>query len=171
VAEQLPPDAVGKPKVMFCTYGSLALAPAAVALARREGTALVVAFIRQVALSYKYEGEQKLDIDSDAAAQRTFASVLELGHEAGVPVIPVYDTGPDAAELIAENAAIHGCDRVLIGTSRKGAVYHLIKGHFQRRLESLLPPDISVSVLAPDAPIDAAPPIAASHREEPAFGG
>jgi hypothetical protein len=67
----------------------------------------------------------------------------------GVPVLPVYDTGPDAAVLMAETAAIYGCQRVLIGTSRRGAVYRLIKGHFQRRLESLLPPDIMVEVMSP----------------------
>ena len=66
-----------------------------------------------------------------------------------MPVLPIYDTGPDAAVLIAENAAIYGCQKVLIGTSRKGALYHLIKGHFQPRLESLLPPDIPVQVMAP----------------------
>src|SRR5439155_1008100 len=42
--------------------------------------------------------------------------------------------------------------RVLLGTSRQGALYHLIKGHFQTRLEALLPPDIPVQVIAPTAP-------------------
>ena len=73
--------------------------------------------------------------------------------EMGVPVLPVYDTGPDAAELLAENAAIYGAERMLIGTSRQGALYHLIKGHFQRRLESLLPPEIPVQVISPEQPV------------------
>ena len=68
----------------------------------------------------------------------------------GVPVMPVYDTGPDAALLIAENAAIYGCEKVFIGTSRQGALYHLIKGTFQRRLEALLPPEVPVEVIAPE---------------------
>ena len=76
------------------------------------------------------------------AALRTFARFLDLGHEMGVPVLPVYDSGDDAAELIAEAAAITGCDRVLIGTSRQGTLYHLIKGHFQQQLEDVLPPEI-----------------------------
>jgi amino acid transporter len=151
IVEQLPTDALAKPRIMVGTYGSVELAPAALAIARQEQTALVVSFIRQVSLSYKYDSEQKLTIDSDAAAQRTFARYLELGHAAGVPVIPVYDTGADAAVVMAENAAIYGCDRVLIGTSRKSKVFHLIKGHFQRRLESLLPPDIKVQVVSPEA--------------------
>ncbi len=59
------------------------------------------------------------------AALRAFASFLDLGHDMGVPVLPVYDSGDDAAELIAEAAALTGCDRVLIGTSRQGAMLSL----------------------------------------------
>ena len=65
-------------------------------------------------------------------------------------ILPVYDTGPDASVLMAENAAIYGCERVLIGTSRQGALYHLIKGRFQTRLESLLPAEIPVQVITPE---------------------
>ena len=104
-----------------------------------------------MSLSYKYD-EGSFTIDTDMAALKTFSRFLELGHEADVPVIPVYDTGPDAAILLAENAATYGCERVLIGTSRQGALYHLIKGHFQKRLEGLLPVDIPVQVIAPASP-------------------
>jgi amino acid transporter len=170
IAEQLPGDVMAKPKIMIGTYGSVDLAPAAIAAAAQADAALVVSFVRQVSLSYKYTSEQRLGIDSDAAAQRTFGRYLELGFAAGVPIVPVYDTGADAAEVMAENAAIYGCDRILIGSSRKGVVYHLIKGHFQRRLESLLPPEIKVQVLGADAapaddggdPAAAAPHVAQS---------
>jgi amino acid transporter len=149
IVEQLPADSLAKQRIMVGTYGSVDLAPAALDIAKQSDAVLVVCFIRQVLLSYKYEGEQKLGLDTDLAAQRTFARFLELGHDNGVPIIPVYDTGADAAIVMAENAAIYGCTRVLIGTSRKGAVYHLIKGHFQRHLESLLPEDIQVQVVGP----------------------
>ena len=158
IMEQLPADAMSRPKLLIGTYGSDALGPAAMEQAKRLGAALVVAFIRQVSLSYKYEGEKRLTIETDQAALKTFARFLELGHEASVPVIPVYDTGPDAAELLAETAAMTACQRVLIGTSRQGAIFHFIKGHFQRRLEALLPPDIPVQVISADAGASAAPP-------------
>jgi hypothetical protein len=158
VFEQLSGEAMLKRKILIGTYGSDALARSALEQARDEDAMLVVCFIRQVNLSYKYESEQKLTIDTDLAALRAFAKYLDLGHEMGVHVLPVYDTGPDAAELMAENAAIYGCERVLIGTSRQGAIYHLIKGTFQRRLESLLPPEIPVQVITPDlAPPQSAP--------------
>ena len=75
-----------------------------------------------------------------------------------MPVIPVYDTGPEAGVLMAENAAIFGVERVLIGTGRKGLLYQLIKGPFQRRLEAILPPDIPVQVIAPLEPAPASAP-------------
>lgn len=157
IMEQLTPEALAAPKLLVGTYGSDATAPAALAEAKAGGYTLVVCFIRQVSLSYKHEAGPKLTIDTDPAALRTFTRFLELGHEAGVPVMPVYDVGPDAAELMAENAAMTGCERVLIGTSRQGMLYHLIKGTFQRRLESILPPDIPVQVVGPVAATTAAP--------------
>jgi nucleotide-binding universal stress UspA family protein len=168
VLEQLTPDAFARRKLLVGTYGSVGLAQAALRAAAEAGAALVVCFIRQVSLSYKYEAERPAGVDSDLAAQRTFARFLDMGHEAGVPVIPVYDAGPDAAELIAEHAAVYGCERVLIGTSRKGPLYHLIKGDFQQRLESLLPPDVGVEVMSPDAAADASTAAAGEPLPEPA---
>jgi amino acid transporter len=148
IIEQLTPAALAKPKLLIGTYGSETMAPAAIAEAKEENASLVVCFIRQVALSYKHESEQRLSLDTDLAAQKTFSHFLELGHKMKVPIIPVYDTGPNAAELLAEAAAIHGVQHILIGTSRQGALYHLIKGSFQRHLEALLPPEIPVQVIS-----------------------
>jgi amino acid transporter/nucleotide-binding universal stress UspA family protein len=148
IMEQLTPEALARPRILVGTYGSEALAPAALLEAKRSGATLVVCFIREVALSFKYEGQEtKLTIDTDLAAQKTFARYLELAHAAGVTILPLYDTGTHSPELIAENAAVHACTRVLIGTSRRGSLYHLIKGHFQRNLEALLPPEIPVQVI------------------------
>ncbi len=147
IVEQLSPEAMEKPRILLATAGSARLAEPAIQLAQAEGAALVVAFIRAVALSYKVEAENRLTLDTDPAALAMFTTFLDLGHKYGVPIIPMYDTGPDAAELLAEHAALHGCDRVLIGTSRRGMLHHLIRGSFQRKLEALLPPEIPVEVI------------------------
>jgi amino acid transporter len=153
IMEQLTPEAMARPKILLATAGSARLAEPALELARAEGAALVVAFIRAVALSYKVEAENLLSLDTDPAAQAMFTTFLDMGHKYGVPIIPMYDTGPDAAELLAEHAAIYGCERVLIGTSRRGMLHHLIRGSFQRKLEALLPPEIPVEVVqAPEPP-------------------
>jgi hypothetical protein len=164
IMEQLTESALAGPKILLGTYGSDMLARAALTEAKRMSHGLAVCFIRQVNLSYKYEGQKPLTIDSDPAALRTFSKFLEVGHELNVPIIPIYDSGPDAAELMAENAAIYGCEKVLIGTSRRGGLYHLLKGHFQQRLEAMLPPEIPVDVISPDvgepAPAEQPVPVA-----------
>jgi amino acid transporter/nucleotide-binding universal stress UspA family protein len=149
IMDQLTPDALARPKVLLATAGSDDYAGPAFELARQEDAALVVSFVRAVSLSYKVEAEARLTLETDPAAQALFIDFLEHGHRAGVPVVPMYDTGPDAAVLIAEHAAMHGVTKVLIGSSRRGALHHIIKGSFQRKLEQLLPPEIPVQVLEP----------------------
>jgi amino acid transporter/nucleotide-binding universal stress UspA family protein len=152
VVEQLPPEALAKPRLLLATAGSDALAHAALKAAQREGAALVVCFVRNVALTLKVRSEAQLGIQTDLAAQELFEEFLTHGHAYGVPIIPAYDSGPNSAELIAELAAINGVSRVLIGTSRRGAFHRLVKGSFQKRLESLLPPEIKVEVISTQAP-------------------
>ncbi len=158
IQEQLSPEALGKPKILVGTYGSVALAPMALREAKRTNHALVVCFVRELSLSYKFNSaEKRLTIDTDLAAQRAFVRYLDWGHAMGVTVLPVYDTGPNAAELMAENAALYGCDRVLLGTSRRGALHRLVKGRFQHRLESILPPEVHVEVVKPVVCVDELP--------------
>jgi nucleotide-binding universal stress UspA family protein len=152
IMEQLTPEALAKPKYLLATAGSDAMAGPALAAAREGGAALVVCFIREVALSYKAVGdERRLTLDTDPAAQELFTDFLEHGHREGVPIIPMYDTGQSSPELIAETAAMNAVNAVLIGTSRRGAFHRLVKGSFQKKLESLLPSDIPVKVLTPTA--------------------
>ncbi len=146
IAEQLSQAALTGPKILLGSYGSDSLARAAIAEAKKQYAMLVICFIRELVLS-GFEGSL-LTIDTDLAALRVFAKFLDVGHEMGVPILPVYDTGGDAAELMAENAAIYGCEKILIGSSRHGAIYHLIKGRFQQRLEALLPEEIPVQVIS-----------------------
>ena len=156
IMEQLSGDALARPKMLLATAGSDELAQPALEMARNEKAALVVCFIREVALNYKFEAEQRLSLDTDPAAQQLFAEFLDHGHRYGVPIIPVYDTGHNGPELIAEAAAINSVHRVLIGSSRRGAIHHLIKGSFQRKLETLLPPEVRVVVLnTPPRPLAA----------------
>jgi nucleotide-binding universal stress UspA family protein len=149
IMEQLTLEALSKPKVLLATAGSDDLADAALEIASKEKAALIVCFVRDVALNYRVEAEGRLTLDTDPAAQQLFADFLDHGHRFGVPIIPVYDTGPNGPELIAEAAAVNAAHRVIIGSSRRGAIHHLIKGSFQRKLESLLPPDVRVTVLNP----------------------
>jgi amino acid transporter len=158
IMQQLGQGALDRTRVMVGTYGSEALARSALAEAKSRNATLVVCFIQSVRLSRDY-GNQ-LSMDTDLGALKVFVRFLDLGHQMGVPVLPVYDSGPDAVEMMAEAAAITGSETILLGTSRQGALYNLIKGNFQQRLEALLPPEITVKVIRQDTTPDAAAPVA-----------
>jgi amino acid transporter len=154
IMQQLGTGALDRPRILLGTYGSDLLATRALTEAKESGSTLVVCFIRVIQLSYKWE--QQLNMETDVAAMKTFARFLDQAHDMGVPVLPVYDTGTDAAELMAETAALIGAGRILIGTSRHGAVYKLIKGSFQQKLEALLPEDIKVEAIHAEEPVKGA---------------
>jgi nucleotide-binding universal stress UspA family protein len=147
IVEQLPVDAMLRPKLLVATAGSAQLAESALEMARQKNAALVVCFVRDVALALG--AESRLTLETDPAAQALFAEWLEHGHRYGVPIVPIYDTGNNPTEMLAEAAAISGAEKVLIGTSRRTSLHQLIKGSFQRRLEILLPPEIPVEVISP----------------------
>ena len=159
IMEQLTPEALAKPRVMLSTAGGTTLAQVAIGKAKAEDAALVVCFVREVALNYRVSAETRLTLETDEAAEELFVDFLDLGHREGVPIIPMYDTGTNGPEMIAEAAALNGVQKVLIGSSRRGAIHQMIKGSFQRRLESLLPPEIPVEVLTVEEPRKA--PVAA----------
>ena len=46
-------------------------------------------------------------LDTDPAAQALFADFLAHGHRYDVPIIPMYDTGTNSVELIAEHEMRH----------------------------------------------------------------
>ncbi len=147
ISEQLSPMVFSGPKIMVATAGSAQLADAALDYCKQRGAALVVTFIREINLTSTGPGDARMTIETDHSAQAVFAEFLHAGHKHGVPVIPAYDAGSNTVELLAEQAAVCGVDEILLGSSRRGTLHKLIKGSFQRKLESMLPPEIRVCVL------------------------
>ena len=149
IVAQLTPEALAKPRMMIATAGGSQLADQACLDAKNHDQALVVAFVRELQLNYKVEGAASMTLDTDPAAQTMFIDFLEAGHRHGVPIIPAYDTGTNAPEIIAELAAMNGVSKLTIGTSRRSTLHTIIKGSIQRKLEQLLPSDIAVEVMSP----------------------
>ena len=149
ILEQITPEALTGRKVLVATAGSAHLAEAAVEYAKLNSASLVVAFVREISLAHDAT-VAGMTLDQDRPAQTMFAEFLGVGHRHGVTIIPMYDVGTDAAEQLAEAAAMEGVEEILLGSSRRGLVHRMIKGSLQRRLEMLLPREIRVHVL--DAP-------------------
>ncbi|HQY87809.1 MAG TPA: APC family permease, partial [Tepidisphaeraceae bacterium] len=158
MAEQLQEVPASMPRFLIGTYGSTDLAESALRQAQISNAALVVCFVREVAVtSALSQIERRWTIDTDLAAVRTFTHFLRLANAHHVPIIMAYETGQDATTVLAETAVMFGCDRILLGSSRHGPMHRAIKGRFQARLEGVLPPEVKVEVIHPDMRLGAAP--------------
>ena len=169
IIEQLTPGRAGQARSSCSrTAGSDALADAALAIAQgtrtRRWSSASSARSRCPTRSKPRRGSRSTPTRPPRRCSPTSSSTAT---STACRSSPSTTPGTNAAELIAEHAAINGVNKVLIGTSRRGALHHLIKGSFQQQLEILLPPEIPVQVLTlhdpspePEQTLGAGPPSA-----------
>ncbi len=67
------------------------------------------------------------------------AIAADFFKEAGVVAIPVWRMAHDAGASLASAARRLSVDAVLMGTSQRGAVWHLLRGNILRSLVRELP--------------------------------
>ena len=75
------------------------------------------------------------------------AIASEYFTEAGVVPIPVWRMAHDAGASLAGAARRLGVEAVLLGTSQRGAVWHLLRGNVLRSLVRELPDDTRVWIV------------------------
>jgi len=72
-------------------------------------------------------------------AREVLAVAVEYFKEAGMVAIPIWRMAHDAGASLAGAARRLGVDAVLLGTSQRGAVWHLLRGNVLRSLVRELP--------------------------------
>ena len=72
-------------------------------------------------------------------AREVLAVAVEYFKEAGLVAIPLWRMAHDAGASLAGAARRLGVDAVLLGTSQRGAVWHLLRGNVLRSLVRELP--------------------------------
>ena len=72
-------------------------------------------------------------------AREVLAIAVEYFKEAGMVAIPIWRMAHDAGASLAGAARRLGVDAVLLGTSQRGAVWHLLRGNVLRSLVRELP--------------------------------
>jgi len=77
--------------------------------------------------------------EPDGEGIETLSGAVDIGMEAGVTVVPVWTISYSAAEGIARAARELRVDTVMMGVSRRNAIYHLLRGHVVNGLVRQLP--------------------------------
>jgi len=80
------------------------------------------------------------------AGVKTLRSTLQAVREKNIEIIPIWTVAHNAADAIANAAKALEVDTVFIGASRRGAFYHMLRGHVIKGLMKKLPRDCHLMI-------------------------
>jgi amino acid transporter/nucleotide-binding universal stress UspA family protein len=133
-----------QPRLLLATRGGERSLRYAVDEAQRRNAALFVLFVRELAVPFPDRERTLARLEEDKEAQDIFLKVRELAKEKEVPVIPIYDSGISAAEAILDHAVTLGVDCLIMGVSKRGALWRAVKGNIIREVMEILPEQITL---------------------------
>jgi len=145
LAEALELAPAYRPLTLVCvrTSNERLLEEAAAHLTGRKEVDVAVLFVDEV---------PGLFVPRDTEPSREARGVLEQSvarlNAQGAAAIPIWRVASDAGEAIADAAARLGVDAILIGTSQRGMLWHMLRGNVLARLSARVPARTRLVIVA-----------------------
>jgi amino acid transporter len=134
-----------RPKTLVCVraHNERLLEEAAAHIKGRQESEVAVIFIDEV---------PGLFVPRTTEPSREARGVLEESvkwlNAQGADAIPIWRVASDAGEAIADAAARLGVDAILIGTSQRGMLWHMMRGNVLSRLTARVPARTRLVIIA-----------------------
>jgi nucleotide-binding universal stress UspA family protein len=156
VAEMVTPDLVRTVqtrleeghKIMVAARGITGVLAFALDEAQLRNATLYVLYVKEIAVFYArgptVPGRPKWQDDPEAAA--IMSTMLKLGAERGITVLPVYAISEDTATTILDLTATLGIDYLIIGASQRTAMTKLLRGSVATNVAAQLPDSIHLLI-------------------------
>jgi nucleotide-binding universal stress UspA family protein len=136
-----------KERIMVATQGNPRLLEFALRECKNRQAELDLLFVRHVAVTPMGPvGSPRLEEDEQAAA--LFAQVKDRAIQAGAPLRLLYAASHDIPDTILDMAVTHGADLLLLGTTRRGALWKAMKGDVIQAVAEHLPENVSLLIHA-----------------------
>jgi nucleotide-binding universal stress UspA family protein len=156
VAQMVTPDITAKlqprlaegQKIMVAARGITPVLGFALDEAELRKATLCVLFVKEVAIYYTAAGTKlgKAKWQDDPEANAIMSSVMKLGNERGICVLPLYAVSQDAAATIVDLSATMGIDYLMIGASQRPAMAKLLRGSVATNVAQHLPESIHLVI-------------------------
>src|SRR5437764_1202709 len=156
VAKMVTPDLVTSmrprleegQKIMVAARGITPVLSFAMDEAQLRKATLFVLYVKEVAVYFTAAGTPlgRSKWQDDPEANAIMCSMLKLGRERGVNVVPLYAVSQDAAATIVDLAATMGADFVIIGASQRPAMAKLLRGSVATSVAQELPDTIQLLI-------------------------
>jgi amino acid transporter/nucleotide-binding universal stress UspA family protein len=135
-------------KIMVAARGITGVLGFALDEAQLRKATLYVLYVKEIAVFYARNptvpGRAKWQEDPEAAA--IMSTMLKLGAERGICVLPVYAVSEDTATTILDLAATLGIDYLVIGASQRSAMTKLLRGSVATNVATQLPDSINLLI-------------------------
>jgi amino acid transporter len=135
-------------KLMVAARGVTPVLNFALEEAELRKAVLCVLYVREIAV-YFSGGPATLGRakwQDDPAAQAIMSAMMKKGQERNICVLPVYAVSEDAAATILDLAATLGVDYLIVGTSQRSTLAHLLGGSVVTKVAAELPETIRLVI-------------------------
>ena len=135
-AESIP--ALSGPRYLVATQGNPKLVAFALEQAKQAQAELLFLFVRHIAVPMLGPAN-KPDIAQDPDAQKAALQIQEQAAATGVPIRFLYTVADNIAETIVDFAVTYGVNLVMIGATKRGALWRTMKGDVIQGVAQHLP--------------------------------
>lgn len=113
----------------------------------RQGN-LYVLYIKELAVNLlgPLANKERPRWQDDPHASKIMYSMIKLGQEIGVPVLPVFVVSDNPAATILDISATIGADVLMLGSSHRTKLVHLLKGNVITEVAKNLPENIQLVI-------------------------
>jgi nucleotide-binding universal stress UspA family protein len=156
VAAMVTPDLVARmqprleegQKIMVAARGITPVLSFAMDEAQLRKATLFVLYVKEVAVYFTAAGTPlgRSKWQDNPEANAIMCSMLKLGSERGINVVPLYAVSQDAAATIVDLGATMGVDFVVIGASQRSAMAKLLRGSVATNVAQQLPDSIQLLI-------------------------
>ncbi|MGH8094794.1 MAG: amino acid permease [Chthoniobacterales bacterium] len=135
-------------KIMVAARGVTPVLNFALEEARLRKAVLCVLYVREIAVYFAGGPTTvgRVKWQDDPTARAIMSSMMKQGEERDVCVLPVYAVSEDAAATILDLAATMGVDYLIIGTSQRSTLSHLLGGSVVTKIATELPESIRLLI-------------------------
>src|SRR5256712_707448 len=135
-------------KIMVAARGITSVLSFAIDEAQLRKATLFVLYVKEVAVYYTAAGTRlgRAKWQDDPEANAIMCSMLKLGGERSINVVPLYAVSQDAAATIVDLAATMGVDFLVIGASQRPALVKLLRGSVATNVAQQLPESIQLLI-------------------------
>jgi amino acid transporter/nucleotide-binding universal stress UspA family protein len=136
-----------KERVMVATQGNPRLLDFALKECKSRQAELQLLFIRHLAVTPM--GTAPIPtLAEDTPAQELFDRMRQQAKDVGVPLRLLYGVARDIPDAILDMAVTHGADLLLLGTTRRGALWKAMKGDVIQAVAEQLPETVGLLIHA-----------------------